>query len=116
MVDDTPSKLRAQPYSLIVAPSFNYPLAPSSETCRYQLDTFLLQLVGQLDVLSTETNFADVISKERWFESPGGRNAEFVQRGIRVLKTAGLAIEAEGRGGISTSRKSRGHVIRGEYS
>lgn len=100
MVDDTPSKLRAQPYSLIVAPSFNYPLEPSLDTSRDQLDTFLLQLVGQLDIVSTETNFANVISKERWFESAGGRDAEFVQRGIRVLKKAGLAIEAEGRGVI----------------
>jgi hypothetical protein len=34
MVDDTPAKLRAQPYSLVAAPTFDYPLAPLQVWCQ----------------------------------------------------------------------------------
>jgi hypothetical protein len=59
MVDDTPSKLRAQPDTLIAAPTFDYPLDPSPEASRAMLDTFLRGLVGRLDELSAKSNFAN---------------------------------------------------------
>lgn len=118
MIDDTPSKLRAQPFTLIDTPSFTYPLEPSRQTARSMLDCFLVQLVGMLDVMSTETNFANYMMHERWFESAGGRDAEFVQRGIAVLKNAGVPIDATGRGPIaipsvpSMSRRAVGEFRR----
>lgn len=106
MVDDTPSKLRAQPDTLIAAPTFDYPLDPSPAASKAMLDTFLLQLIGMLDELAPETNFAHYISSEHWYEGVGARNAEFVRKGVDILKGLGLAIDAEGRSPIPRSARA----------
>lgn len=107
MVDDTPSKLRAQPYSLIAAPSYTYPFGPGSIlTSRSLWDQFLLSLVGMLDALAAESNFAGYIKEMRWYEKDDGTNevqspGELRRRrneGLDVLKRAGVPVEAEGRG------------------
>lgn len=97
LVDDTPAKARAQPDNLIAAPTFDYPMEPSRESVRAMLDTFLLKLVGMLTELSTETNFANYISKNGWFDGADGRDHEFERWGEKELKKAGILIEAEAR-------------------
>ncbi|BGP25580.1 hypothetical protein JCM10295v2_004508 [Rhodotorula toruloides] len=121
MVDDTPSKLRAQPYSLIAAPSYFYPFGPGSiQTNRSLMDKFLLALVGMLSTLIGESNFAAFIKQVRWFEKDEGSHevasASEMRRwrneGLEVLRKAGVPVEAEGRGlvpGVSgTENEPRG--------
>ncbi|GAA5832605.1 hypothetical protein JCM11251_001384 [Rhodosporidiobolus azoricus] len=100
MVDDTPSKLRAQPSTLIAAPTYDYPLDPSPYTTTAQLDIFLLALVAMLDEIEPETNFVEYIGREkRWNEVPGKKQVmELAMKGVKVLKKAGIPAAAEGRG------------------
>lgn len=108
MIDDTPSKLRAQPDSLIAAPTFDYPQAPSPETSRYQLDTFLLALVAMLEELAPETNFANYIESQGWFMVIDEKKEKDCEgKGVALLRKAGIAVAAEGRGLIEGTRPSR---------
>lgn len=103
MVDDTTLKLRAQPSTLIAAPTFDYPLEPGLQALRAMLDTFLLQLVGMLDELAPQSNFAKFIETEKWNEKMTSRSAEFTSAGIRILKQCKIPIDAEGRSHIPLS-------------
>ncbi|GAA5890126.1 hypothetical protein JCM6882_009235 [Rhodosporidiobolus microsporus] len=109
MVDDTPSKLRAQPDTLIAAPTFDYPLDPSPYTHTALLDTFLLALVGMLDEVAPETNFANYVGVEkRWNEVPSEEAVRKMgKRGLKLLKKAGIPAAAEGRGLIESAQPSR---------
>ncbi|BGO92443.1 hypothetical protein NBRC10512_000509 [Rhodotorula toruloides] len=107
MVDDTPSKLRAQPYSLIAAPSYLYPFGPGSiQTTRSLMDQFLLALVGMLDSLLAESNFAAFIKSMRWYDKDEGTNEvqtakemrRWMNEGLEVLRKAEVPVEVEGRG------------------
>ncbi|GAA5852420.1 hypothetical protein JCM3766R1_001883 [Sporobolomyces carnicolor] len=106
IVDDTPTKLRAQPDNLIVAPTFDYPEAPSdSTTRRSQLDTFLLAVVSMLDQLAPETNFANFIESRGWNqlqlgteEEDDDERDELVNDGVRLVRKAKIAVDAEARG------------------
>ncbi|GAA5959413.1 hypothetical protein JCM3765_006596 [Sporobolomyces pararoseus] len=99
IVDDTPSKLRAQPDSLIAAPTFDYPEEPSDETMKYQLDTFLLALVSMLTKLVPETNFPNYIKSSGWSEVIDIENERTrAKEGVKLLKLAKIAVDAEGRG------------------
>ncbi|GAA5849044.1 hypothetical protein JCM8547_006422 [Rhodosporidiobolus lusitaniae] len=102
MVDDTPSKLRAQPSTLITAPTFDYPLSPSDPSTFPAIgDTFLLSLVAMLDDLTVESNFAEYINAQGWDDPKGQSQDELVElreRGLKMLKKAGVFIAAEGRG------------------
>ncbi|GAA5987249.1 hypothetical protein JCM10908_001878 [Rhodotorula pacifica] len=107
MVDDTPSKLRAQPYSLVAAPTFDYPLAPSIPTAKAQSDYFLLSLVGILFQLETESNFAEYIKSHgwnavmKWDEMSKWRN-----KGVQLLQKDDILVAAEGRGLLPGLRAS----------
>ncbi|BGP17452.1 hypothetical protein JCM10213v2_005485 [Rhodosporidiobolus nylandii] len=105
MADDTPSKLRAQPDTLIAAPTYDYPLEPSPATNAAQLDTFLLSLVAMLDELTPEDNFSNYINGEGWnsLQRPDALNAlnELRDKGVKLLRKAGIPIAAEGRGLIN---------------
>ena len=113
MVDDTPSKLRAQPSSLIAAPTYDYPLGPSTYTVASQLDGFLLALADMLDELAPQSNFANFISRAGWNKVLGRvdmtdkRNA-----GIELLERARIPVEAEARGLLPgtepTSKRDQG--------
>lgn len=96
MVDDTPSKLRAQPDTLIFTPTFNYPPESNRATARGTpaQDTFLLELVGAMDLLSYQTNFANFIREHRWLEDRG-RSSILVKRGVTILKQAGVGLDPE---------------------
>ncbi|GAA5872437.1 hypothetical protein JCM3774_004521 [Rhodotorula dairenensis] len=107
MVDDTPSKLRAQPYSLIAAPTFDYPLAPSIASVRAKLDVFLLALVGILYRLETESNMANYIKSHQWNRvMSNGDLAEWRIRGVGLLDQDGILVAAEGRGLLPGLRPS----------
>ncbi|KWU43720.1 hypothetical protein RHOSPDRAFT_34699 [Rhodotorula sp. JG-1b] len=113
MVDDTPTKLRAQPYSLIAAPTFDYPLAPSVSTVRAQVDSFLLTLVGFLFQLETESNMANYIKSHKWYEVMNvNERVEWRVKGLQLLNQDGILVAAEGRGllpGISPSVNDPGY-------
>lgn len=107
MLDDTPSKLRAQPYSLIAAPSYYYPFGPGSiRTNRSLMDQFLLALVGMLSDLLGESNFAAYVKEMKWYEKDDGTNEaqsakelrRWMNEGLEVLRKAGVPVEVEGRG------------------
>ena len=106
IVDDTPTKLRAQPDNLIAAPTFDYPEAPSdSTTRRSQLDTFLLAVVSMLDQLAPETNFANLIESRGWNrlrlgteEEDDDERDDLVNDGVRLVRKAKIAVDAEARG------------------
>jgi hypothetical protein len=101
MVDDTPSKLRAQPYTLVAAPTYDYPLVPSPSTSAALLDTFLLSLVGMLVDIEGESNFANFVKAEGWNLGLDEEEKErFERKGLRALKKAGVAVEADGRGPV----------------
>ncbi|GAA6010781.1 hypothetical protein JCM10207_005839 [Rhodosporidiobolus poonsookiae] len=120
MVDDTPSKLRAQPSTLIAAPTYDYPLAPSPATSAAQLDTFLLALAGMLDVLALETNFANYIDGEGWNKVMEEEEiGKWAKKGVQLLKKAGIMIAAEGRGllpGVESSGDSLAALRRASIS
>lgn len=135
MVDDTPSKLRAQPYSLIAAPSYLYPFGPGSiQTTRSLMDQFLLALVGMLDSLLAESNFAAFIKSMRWYDKDEGTNEvqtakemrRWMNEGLEVLRKAEVPVEVEGRGLVpgvkGTENEPRGVrtapvvVKKGEYA
>ncbi|GAA5862131.1 hypothetical protein JCM1840_001653 [Sporobolomyces johnsonii] len=107
MVDDTPSKLRANPDSLIAAPTYDYPLAPSIPTMSAQLDSFLLALVALLDELAPETNFANYIEMKGW-NTVQGLDVLTDERkaGVKLLQKAGIAVAAEGRGVLPGTKPS----------
>ncbi|GAA5825212.1 hypothetical protein JCM3770_001832, partial [Rhodotorula araucariae] len=99
MVDDTPSKLRAQPATLIAAPTYDYPRAPSPYTAAAQLDTFLLALADMLDELAEQTNFGRFIAQHAWNKVPARRElADRTEAGIALLERAGVPVEAAARG------------------
>lgn len=108
MVDDTPSKLRAQPSTLLAAPTYAYPHGPSTFTVASQLDGFLLALADMLDELAPQSNFAQFIQRRGWnkvlgrMEITGRRNA-----GIELLEQEGVPVEAEARGLIPGTRPTR---------
>lgn len=107
MVDDTPAKLRAQPYSLIAAPTFDYPLAPSVPAVRAKLDAFLLALVGVLFQLETESNLANCIKSHNWNRVMNDAAlADWRIRGIHLLDQDGILVAAEGRGLLPGVRPS----------
>ncbi|GAA6008357.1 hypothetical protein JCM11491_004447 [Sporobolomyces phaffii] len=132
MVDDTPSKLRAQPANLIAAPTFDYPEEPGTDTTsRAQNDTFLVELVSMLTDLAPETNFANAIAARAWncqvAAAAAGRrrsepraatdelDADHERRGTRLLQAAGIAVDAQGRGllpGTLASRNDPGYRTR----
>ncbi|GAA6036810.1 hypothetical protein JCM8097_003489 [Rhodosporidiobolus ruineniae] len=111
-VDDTPSKLRGQPFNLIAAPTFDYPLAPSPATTTALLDTFLLSLVGMLDALEPESNFADALEELGWGKVQSDEVRQgWMKRGLRILRQDGVPIAAEGRGpveGVMPSKNGTG--------
>lgn len=113
MVDDTPAKLRAQPYSLVAAPTFDYPLAPSVSTVRVQIDSFLLTLVGFLFKLETESNMANYIKSHKWYQVMNvNERVEWRIKGVQLLNQDGILVAAEGRGllpGISPSVNDPGY-------
>ncbi|KAK4055828.1 hypothetical protein OIO90_003082 [Microbotryomycetes sp. JL221] len=107
MVDDTPAKLRAQPFTLIGAPTYDYPVEPSFTTRKSMLDTFLIELVGMLDTLAGQRNFTNFIRSYRWYELARKTDRlstdlqkRFVKVGVDVMKNAGAAVDAEGRSPI----------------
>ncbi|BGP33114.1 hypothetical protein JCM10296v2_004903 [Rhodotorula toruloides] len=115
MVDDTPSKLRAEPYSLIAAPSYYYPFGPGSiQTTRSSMDQFLLALVGMLSDLVGESNFAAYLKQMRWYVKDEGENEvqsakelrRWMNEGLEVLRKAGVPVEIEGRGLVPGVRGS----------
>ncbi|GAA5914584.1 uncharacterized protein JCM6883_004427 [Sporobolomyces salmoneus] len=120
IVDDTPSKLRAQPDNLIAAPTFDYPEEPSEATTRYQLDTFLLSLVAMLGEIAVETNFANFIESQGWNKVLGERELrEFAKEGVMALKNAKIAVDAEARGilpGVMSSRNDPGFRTKKQYA
>ncbi|GAA5885861.1 hypothetical protein JCM16303_000088 [Sporobolomyces ruberrimus] len=113
IVDDTPSKLRAQPSSLIAAPTFDYPEDPSDETTKLQLDTFLLSLVSILDELAPETNFVNYIESQGWNklnqddEREKDKLKKYEREGVSLLRAKKIAIDAEGRGILPSTIISR---------
>ncbi|GAA5901988.1 hypothetical protein JCM8208_006656 [Rhodotorula glutinis] len=113
MVDDTPIKLRAQPSSLIAAPTYDYPLGPSTYTVAAQLDGFLLALADMLDELAPQSNFANFIGRSRWNKVLGRRDiTDKRNAGIELLERARIPVEAEARGILPgtepTRRKDQG--------
>lgn len=112
MVDDTPEKLRAQPFSLVAAPTYNYPLGPSLPTYKAQLDAFLLALVAVLYHLECESNIAGYIRAGDWniVKSPAKLQA-CRAKGVDLLQSAGVLIAAEGRGPIQTPAPMRGSDV-----
>lgn len=100
VVDDSPTKLRGQPDSLVLSPEFDYPLEPSPQTSQILLDTFLLQLVGALDELQLESNFANYIFQNGWAKGFGTHAQDLQKSGVRVLKNDKINIMAEARGEV----------------
>ncbi|GAA5999698.1 uncharacterized protein JCM10292_003704 [Rhodotorula paludigena] len=108
MVDDTPSKLRAQPSTLIAAPTYDYPLGPSIQTNTAQMDSLLLALVDILDLIAPQSNFAAFVAKKRWNVVPTRDEiADERNEGVRILKRDGVPVEAEGRGLIPGAMRSK---------
>ncbi|GAA5939906.1 uncharacterized protein JCM15063_004341 [Sporobolomyces koalae] len=108
MIDDTPSKLRAQPQSLIAAPTFDYPEAPSDSTSRLLLDTFLIALVAMLSEIVIESNFANYLMSQGWNHAISDKLIRsFRHEGKQCLKAAGIKIYAEGRGILPGTLESR---------
>ncbi|KAM0786550.1 hypothetical protein ACM66B_002007 [Microbotryomycetes sp. NB124-2] len=103
MVDDTPSKLRAQPFTLIGAPTFNFP----SSRKRTPTDTFLLTLVGMLDTLVNESNVTNVIRNNHWYDIARKQDntskrwqSKLADLGMSVLSKAGVSIDVQSRGPV----------------
>ncbi|GAA5984558.1 hypothetical protein JCM11641_006548 [Rhodosporidiobolus odoratus] len=109
MVDDTPSKLRAHPDTLIAAPTYDYPLAPGPQATTAQTDTFLLALVAMLEDIEHETNTSNYIKGVGWNAVPKDdkEEADLVKRGLDILDKDGIAVAAEGRGLIKGVRPSK---------
>ncbi|GAA5940245.1 hypothetical protein JCM1841_005028 [Sporobolomyces salmonicolor] len=107
MVDDAPTKLQAQPDSLIAAPTYDYPLEPSISTMSAQLDSFLLALVALLEDLAPETDFANYVEM-KVSKTVQGLDVLTDERtaGVKLLQKAGIAIAAEGRGVLPGTKPS----------
>lgn len=66
---------------------------------KYQLDTFLLALVSMLTELAPETNFANYIKSRGWSEVIDvEKERSRAKEGVKLLKQAKIAVDAEGRG------------------
>ncbi|KAK4046822.1 hypothetical protein OIV83_005818 [Microbotryomycetes sp. JL201] len=122
MVDDTPSKLRAQPFTLIGAPTFNYPKTAdsssfSARTALTTSDTFLLELVAMLDMLCNESNMTNVIRNRRWWDVARKSDAtskrwqqRLAQLGASILAKAGVPLQVQGKGRIPVRNVLNGLV------
>lgn len=106
MVEDEPDNLRAQPVSLIHAPMFYPPATPTNNDINHN-DTFLLQLIGILDELEAESNFANYISSEGWNIDVSQNQDRYVKKGLSILSDNHIDVDASQTGPIGCPSHER---------